>query len=127
MRYALLLLVCVPLAAAGCARPAQTTPAPSGRGVVYYRNQDKTKAEGAQAGPAATGWASLKGVFKLSGAVPQLKPLPTGGKDGEVCDAHAIPDERLLVDSASKGIKNVAIYALKVSRTHPDYDAEKAK
>ena len=67
---------------------------------------------------AADAWATLKGRFVYDGTPPAAKFLDTSGKDNEVCGKHKIPDESLLVDSGSKGIANVAIFARKTSRTH---------
>jgi len=66
------------------------------------------------------GWGTLKGVFLFGGAPPAPKFLPTGGKDGQVCDTHPIRDESLVVDPQTKGIKNIVIYARKVSRVHEE-------
>jgi len=73
----------------------------------------------------ATKWATLKGKFVYKGEPPILKALSTGGKDGAVCDQHSIPDESLLVDPQSSGIKNVVVFARKVSRVHDSYKADK--
>jgi len=76
----------------------------------------------------STGWATLRGTFVYQGQPPELKPLSTGGKDGAVCDKHAIPNESLLVDAGTKGIKHVVVFARKVSRIHDSYAAnEKAE
>jgi hypothetical protein len=69
---------------------------------------------------AGDGWGALKGTFVYQGAAPQPKFLATGGKDGQVCDVHPIPDESLVVDKESGGIANIVIYARKVSRVHDD-------
>lgn len=114
----------------GCSQSSGTPsdPAPTGKGVVAYRSGQKADAAAGTTDAGGTGWGTLKGTFTIAGAVPApLKPLSTGGKDGVVCDAHAIPDERLIVDSASKGIKNVVVYAIKVRRTHPDFEAKKTE
>jgi hypothetical protein len=49
--------------------------------------------------------------------------LETSGKDAEVCGKHPILDQSLLVDSATRGIANVIVYARKAPRTHEKYDA----
>ncbi len=67
---------------------------------------------------AADGWATLKGRFVYDGSPPAVKFLSTSGKDSTVCDKHEIPDESLIVDSASKGIANIVVYPRKVSRVH---------
>jgi hypothetical protein len=90
----------------------------------------------AAAAPAAepTGWATLKGSFKLNGQPPARAPLPVN-KDQNVCApaGKAVLSEDLVVDSAG-GIKDVVIYLTLPTKfpvgdpkwEHPDY-AEKAK
>ena len=70
---------------------------------------------------AEDGWATLKGRFVYDGSPPAVKYLDTSGKDSEVCAKHKIPDESLLVDSASKGIANVVVFARKTSRVHESH------
>jgi len=111
---------------AGCSKTSHADPAPSGKGVALRAEKSEAVA-GASTEAVGTGWGTVKGTFTFNGTAPTLKPLSTGGKDGEVCDAHAIPDERLLVDSATKGLKNVVVYAVKVKRIHPDLEAAKSK
>jgi len=67
---------------------------------------------------AADGWAMLKGRFVYDGTPPAVKYLATAGKDTEVCDKHKIPDESLVVDSTSKGVANIVVFARKTSRVH---------
>ena len=66
--------------------------------------------------PVGDGWGTLKGVFVLDGTPLSLPNLSTGGKDGQVCDAHPIPDQSLVVDAQSKGIANIVVYAKKALR-----------
>ena len=70
---------------------------------------------------AEDGWATLKGRFAYDGAPPAAKYLDTAGKDSEVCAKHKIPDESLLIDSASKGIANAVVFARKTSRVHESH------
>ena len=101
MRHQLLILAGLAgfvLAVSGCTQTTHADPAPTGNGITAFRSEQKGEAAGG--GPetaGGTGWAGIKGTFVLEGAIPTLKPLSTGGKDGEVCDSHAIPDERLVV------------------------------
>lgn len=67
---------------------------------------------------AADEWATLKGRFVYDGTPPAAKFFDTAGKDAAVCGKQKIPDESLVVDAASKGIANVAVFARKTSRTH---------
>jgi hypothetical protein len=113
---------------AGCSKTGHADPAPTEAGVLAYRSEQKAGGGATSTDAGGTGWGTLKGTFTIAGAAPApLKPLSTGGKDGAVCDTHAIPDERLVVDSATKGIKNIVIYAVEVRRIHPDLEAQKTK
>jgi hypothetical protein len=66
-----------------------------------------------------TGWATLKGVFKFAGDPPRMPPYDVT-KDEAVCKpgGTAPPQELLVVDSATSGIANIAIYPRSVSRVH---------
>lgn len=64
----------------------------------------------------AAGTGIFKGTIVFDGAVPSLPPLHAKGanvKDAEVCSAHAVADESLVVDSKTKGVQNVFVYLLK--------------
>jgi len=112
-RFALLLAgICM---AVGCARHLP----PAERVVLTNVNALRTEfGRGAAeaAGPAAavaepTGWATLKGSFKLNGSVPDRPPL-TIDKDQAICapGGRAVLSETLVVDSATQGIKDIVIY-----------------
>jgi plastocyanin len=62
----------------------------------------------------ASGWGTLKGQIKFDGPAPALKVLQTKGKadkNPEICASQKdIVSERLVVDDASKGVKNVLVY-----------------
>lgn len=79
----------------------------------------------ADAGPAGTGWATLKGVFTLDGTPPSAKQLVVD-KDTEVCskDGMKLFDRSLLVDGSSKGLANVVIFVRKSSRVKNPVPAE---
>lgn len=66
-----------------------------------------------------TGWATLRGRFIFDGEPPQMPPYQVN-KDAATCAPGGQPPQQefLLVDSATKGIANVAIYPRKVSRVH---------
>jgi hypothetical protein len=68
-------------------------------------------------GVAQAQWGSIKGKVVLEGDVPTLKDLVKKGdgsaKDAAVCAKDGVPDESLIVDSASKGIANVVVYLRK--------------
>lgn len=72
-----------------------------------------------EAAATGTGWATLKGRFVFDGTPPEMKPY-NANKDQATCTigGKAPLQETLLVDSATKGIANVAIYVRKVSRVH---------
>ncbi|RMG40427.1 MAG: hypothetical protein D6725_03395 [Planctomycetota bacterium] len=76
--------------------------------------QAKDKTSGTEQEPVAGGVGTLRGRFIFDGEPPQLPPLVTKGnapKDKEVCAAEMdIPDESLIVDPQTHGIKNVFIY-----------------
>ena len=86
--------------------------------------EDKPAADSAEA-PAATGTdaapaeSTAGGVGDFSGSVllagdgPALPPLVAMGQtvpDKETCSAMEVPNESILVDSATKGIQNVFVY-----------------
>jgi hypothetical protein len=81
--------------------------------------------EGGGAGAAeavvGTGWATLKGKFTYEGDPPAMPPYDVN-KDQATCapGGKAPPQEYLVVDGATKGIANIAVYARDVSRVHDD-------
>jgi hypothetical protein len=77
-----------------------------------------TDGGGEAAVSTGTGWGTLKGKFVFQGQAPTPGTLDTKGKDGEVCDKHPLIDPSLQVDSATGGIKDVLVFARKVSRVH---------
>jgi hypothetical protein len=91
------------------AAPSASTTAPASGGA--------TAAGGSTAPTAAVkaeGWGTLKGRVVFGGDPPQRPALQEKGKavkDPEVCAKDApILSERLVVDSATKGVKNVFVY-----------------
>ncbi len=104
---------------AGCSSE-NPDPLPNMQTVGFIRG-GAASSTGATAGPAAVvgeGWGTLKGVFVYAGDPPSPKTLPTNNKDPQACGV--IPDESLLIDPQTKGIKNIVIFARKVSRVHED-------
>lgn len=75
-------------------------------------------ATAADAAPTGTGWATLKGKFTLDGDPPPRQKLSTSG--GDMCSADGSPilSDRLLVDSSTKGIGGMVIFARKPKRVH---------
>src|SRR5688572_21000721 len=76
-------------------------------------------AAGGEEAATGTGWATLKGKFTFDGTPPTMPPYAVN-KDQATCapGGQAPLQQFLLVDSGSKGIANVAIFARKVSRVH---------
>ena len=116
------------MALAGCVGSTNPDPLPVEKTVLAIRKG----AGGGSAGPVAvastgTGWGALKGVLTYQGEVPGPKALsvkltPT---DAPACGKHPIPDETLVVDSSSRGIANIVVYARKVTRVHESSEAAK--
>ena len=116
------------------AGPASTSPAASA---------DAPKAEPAPAAvgsepaaPAAAttaaGFGTLKGKVVFDGDAPAAKALVEQGKadkDPKICATKgAIPDQRLVVDGATKGVRYALVYIPKPTATSPEADSEaKAK
>jgi hypothetical protein len=127
------------LISTGCARPLPpaervTTTNVGALRTVFGGGATETAAAAA---PAAepTGWASLKGSFKLAGTAPPRPPLAVT-KDESVCapGGKQVLSESLVADS-SGGIKDVVIYMALPNRRkfpvgdekweHPDYAARR--
>jgi hypothetical protein len=72
----------------------------------------------------AEGWGTLKGQVVFSGNPPAPKVLQEKGKaskDPDICAKDApILSEALVVDSATKGVKNVLVYLAKPTAINPD-------
>jgi hypothetical protein len=115
--FAVLLVASVALCA-GCGGDASSP----GRPVNLFNATELRTAleQGAEAGATAdsgpaqigepTGWATMRGVFKLRGAAPERTPESVG-KDQDVCLAggHRILSEQMVV-SPNGGIRDVVIY-----------------
>lgn len=119
------------LLATGCERPQMHGAAPSEKLVAEFR---KTLSAGASAeegggteAVAGTGWATLEGTFVLAeGApIPVNKPLDIT-KDPAVCKPGGVEvsSGTLVVDPASRGIKNVVMFLRKASREHESLTGE---
>jgi hypothetical protein len=119
MKYVIRYLLVLPLLGlAGCGS-TNPDPLPDIEKVGFIRG-GASSAPGAAtaAGPVGEGWGTLKGVFRYGGDPPPPATLSTSGKDPQACGK--IPDESLLVDPQTKGIKNIVVYARRVSRVHED-------
>lgn len=82
-------------------------------------------------GLASAQWGGIKGQVVLDGAMPDLKDLIKKGdqaaKDAAVCAKEGVPNEKIIVDPATKGIANVVIYLRKKpAKIHPDLAKPKA-
>jgi hypothetical protein len=112
------------VAAVGCNRPTETGRYANLGNAERIRTalvgDAATGGEG-EAEATGTGWATIRGRFIYEGDPPQMPPYPVN-KDQATCapGGQAPPQETLLVDSASKGIANIAIYPRKVSRAHDE-------
>jgi len=117
-----LLYVATPLVA-GCQRADELGPIASAVSANTIREKftDGAGEAGAssETAVAGTGWATLKGRFVFDGTSPAMQPY-NANKDQATCTigGKAPLQETLLVDSATKGLANVAIYVRKVSRVH---------
>jgi plastocyanin len=109
----------------GCGRSAPQAPPPDLKVAEQIRGGAGAASSGDAAATPATstgeGWGDLAGTFVFDGAIPQLGALATQGKDGAVCDAAPIPNQALIVDSATNGIKNIFVYVRKAPRVHESY------
>ncbi len=62
----------------------------------------------------AEGWGTLKGRVVFAGNAPDLAPLVKQGdasvKDAQVCAAEPVPNQTLVVDPETKGVKWAIVY-----------------
>ena len=118
----LLLIAAAPLAA-GCQRADELGPIATTTSANSIRDAFASGAGDSGAAKAevvtGTGWATLKGRFVYDGTPPEMQ-LYNVNKDMATCTVggKAPPQETVLVDSATNGLKNVAIYIRKASRVH---------
>jgi len=125
------------IAIVGCARPQPPAECANSNNVSVLRTSfggsaAETAAPAATAVAEPTGWATLKGTFKLSGQAPERQPLKVD-KDMSICaPGGKMPlAETLVVDSATQGIKDVVIYLANPGKfpvgdpkwEHPSYAA----
>jgi plastocyanin len=83
-----------------------------------------TSPSAAPTASATSGWGTLKGQIKYGGEPKDPKILQAQGKaekNPEICAVKAaIVSERLVVDKASKGVKNVLVYIPKPTSVNED-------
>lgn len=80
---------------------------------------------------SAADWGDLKIKFTYDGAAPKPDAIAVT-KDPQFCGKHNLKVEKLVVNPANKGIKNIVVFLYTRGSTkvpvHPDYDKEaKAK
>ncbi|QEG36983.1 hypothetical protein Pr1d_43230 [Bythopirellula goksoeyrii] len=106
----------------GCRRVTDLGPVANAAAAAKAREAllgDSTGGEGGATVVTGTGWATLKGKFVFDGNPPTMPPYNVN-KDMAACtiNGKAPLQQTLLVDSATKGIANVAIFVRKASRVH---------
>jgi hypothetical protein len=111
------------------AAPSASTTAPAAGGATSTSTAAGSSSSTAPAAAVkAEGWGTLKGRVVFGGDPPQRPVLQDKGKavkDPEVCAKDApILSERLVVDSGTKGVKNVFVYLGRP--TSVNEDAKKA-
>jgi hypothetical protein len=78
--------------------------------------------------PTAGGWGTLKGLVTFTGTPLPTKTLEEKGKaekDPDMCAVSApIMSERLMIDDATKGVKNVLVYLTRPSAVNEDAKKE---
>lgn len=100
---------------AGCQRYVAPNPSVKEASVVALRKSMGGPASTEAAAPTTsatpTGWATIKGTFKLNGSAPARRTL-TIGSDQAVCapGGKTVLAEEIVVDPASGGIKDVLVY-----------------
>lgn len=106
----------------GCNRREELGPVANIVTAEKIREAFTAGGEGSSEGGAVatgTGWGTLKGKFVFDGTPPEMQPYNVN-KDMEACtiDGKAPLQETLLVDPATKGIANVAVFVRSASRVH---------
>jgi len=104
----------------GCSRSAPSAPAPDDAVAVKMYRSNQSGSSGAETPGTTvvtgTGFGTLKGKFVFGGTAPSRELVSTGGKDAVACEAkgHPVLSYDLIVDSATKGIRNVVLFAQKI-------------
>lgn len=107
---------------AGCNSQIELGPVANARSALDIRQaleSSSGEAGGGQAESTGTGWATIRGRFIYDGTPPQMPPYNVT-KEQAICtiDGRAPLQQTLLVDSATGGIKNVAVYLRDAKRVH---------
>ena len=114
----------------GEAPPTASNAAPTASGTATADVKTTPAAAPASAPVKAEGWGTLKGQIVFGGAPPEVPVLEEKGKaekDPQYCAKNAsILSERLLVDGATKGVKNVLVYIPKPTAVNEEAKSSKA-
>lgn len=115
----------------GCQRREDLGPVPDMTAAAKIREALSAGTDGGSTAATVvtgTGWGTLKGKFVYDGDPPQMDPYNVT-KDIAVCTigGKAPLQETLLVDEATKGIANIAVFVRKVSRVHESAEASGAQ
>lgn len=103
-------------ALSGCQRYVAPNPHIAQASVDSLRKSIGAGASAETAAPVAsatpTGWATIKGTFKINGGAPERTTLTISGSDQAVCapGGKTVFGESIVVDPASGGIKDVVVY-----------------
>lgn len=117
---------------AGCGSSDTLGPVADSSAAMRIRSSLGTAVEEGEGGAAevatGTGWATLRGRFVYDGAPPDMSPYQAS-KDLGTCapGGQAPPQETLVVDSGSGGIKNIAVYVRDARRVHESAQPTDAK
>jgi plastocyanin len=106
----------------GCNQRVALGPVPDASAAAIreaFASKQAAGGEKAAVKPTGTGWATLRGQFVFDGTPPEPQPYSVT-KEPEVCTIGGKPplQETLVVDSGSKGIKNVVVFLRDASRVH---------
>ena len=118
------LLMIMTASATGCRRAEMTDIVPTGASQVALLRLPTTGGSGGSggAGDTGSGWGTLKGVFKFTGAAPSLGVQAGFDPNKDALCKVPVKDETLVVDPGSKGIHNVLLYLRVAPRTHPEIE-----
>jgi plastocyanin len=113
----------------GCNQRVALGPVPDASAAAIreaFASKQAAGGEKAAVKPTGTGWATLRGQFVFDGTPPEPQPYSVT-KEPEVCTigGKAPLQETLVVDSGSKGIKNVVVFLRDASRVHESAAAKK--
>lgn len=105
--------------------PAPEPAAPAPEAEPKPELEAEAEPEAAASPTKAEGWGTLKGRVTLTGGdAPEVKVLVEQGKaskDPDFCAAEApILSERLIVDEATKGVKNALVYIPNPTAVNPE-------